>query len=184
MPTEILEPRAPAPPREIETKRPPDPVLRALDWLTETPAEIYLTACRVILGGIMLAHSTQKLLGWFGGQGFAGTVDSFRTHLGIPLIFAVFAILAEFVGSVGLIVGFLGRIAAVLIITVMVGAVLLVHIDYGFFMNWNGAQRGEGFEYHLLAIAAALPILAKGSGAFSVDGWVNRLLREHADDRR
>ena len=149
----------------------------------ETPAEIYLTACRLILGGVMLAHASQKVFGWFGGPGFSATLDSFRNHLGIPLILATLAILAEFVGSIGLIVGFLGRAAAVCIIAVMVGAILLVHLDYGFFMNWTGTGRGEGFEYHLLAIGLALPLLAKGSGAYSVDGWFGRILRGRDEAR-
>ena len=177
MPTQLLEPRAPTTP-EAAVSRPRDPVLRALERFVETPPDLFLTACRLILGGVMLAHSVQKLFGWFGGTGFTSTVESFRTHLGIPVLVAVAAIFAEFLGSLGLILGFLGRAAAVAIIAVMVGAVLLVHLDYGFFMNWNGAGRGEGFEYHLLAIGLALPILAKGSGAFSVDGWLDRLLRE------
>jgi len=180
MPTELLEPRrAPAapPPEALAPKR--DPVVNGLSRLVETPAEIYLTACRLILGGVMLAHATQKVFGWFGGAGFTATVESFRTHLGIPLVFAVIAILAEFIGALGLIAGFLGRVASVCIIAVMVGAILLVHVDNGFFMNWTGTGRGEGYEYHLLAIAAALPILAKGSGSSSVDGWLSRLLHGH-----
>jgi putative oxidoreductase len=184
VPTQILEPRAPAAEPVPATRRPRDPVLRALDWLVETPAEFYLTACRLILGGVMLAHSVQKLFGWFGGPGLTATVDSFRAHLGIPLVFAVLAIFAEFVGSVGLILGFLGRIASVLILGVMVGAVLLVHVDNGFFMNWTGTRPGEGFEYHLLAIATAIPILAKGSGAASIDGWLDRLLKEGREETR
>lgn len=182
MPTELLEPRAPvAPPTERAPKR--DPVLHALGWLVETPAEIFLTACRLILGGVMLAHATQKVFGWFGGPGFSATVDSFRAHLGIPLVIAVLAILTEFIGSIGLILGFLGRLAAVCIIAVMVGAILLVHIDNGFFMNWTGMGKGEGYEYHLLAIGVALPILAKGSGAYSFDGWLRRLLHEPLQNR-
>jgi putative oxidoreductase len=153
-------------------------VLRALDWLVETPTELYLTACRLILGGVMLAHATQMVFGWFGGPGFSATVESFRTNLGIPLVISVAAIFAQFVGAVGLITGFLGRAAAACIVAVMVGAILLVHLDNGFFMNWTGAGRGEGFEYHLLAIGLALPILAKGSGATSVDGWLRRLLHD------
>lgn len=184
MPTELLEPRAPAAPPKVETATAPDPVLRVLDRVLDTPAEVFLTACRLILGGVMLAHATQKVFGWFGGAGFSATLESFRTHLGIPLIIAVLAVFAELVGAVGLIVGFLGRLAAVCIMAVMIGAILLVHLDNGFFMNWTGAGRGEGFEYHLLAIGLTLPMLAKGSGAYSVDGWLVRLLREGRGGRR
>jgi len=184
MPTELLEPRAPAAPPRAELQPSRDPVFRALDRVLETPAELYLTACRVILGAVMLAHATQKVFGWFGGPGFSATIDSFRNHLGIPLLIAVLAIFAEFVGSLGLIVGFLGRLASVAIMAVMIGAILLVHVDNGFFMNWTGAGRGEGFEYHLLAIGLTLPILAKGSGAYSVDGWLTRFLHERRGESR
>jgi putative oxidoreductase len=71
-----------------------------------------------------------------------------------------------------LIVGFLGRIAAFAIMCNMIVAVMMVHRHNGFFMNWFGNQKGEGFEYHLLAIAIALAIIIKGSGAFSVDRFL------------
>ena len=92
--------------------------------------------------------------------------------MGIPGALAFLAIAAEFFGGLGLVVGFLGRVAAFGILSNMsnmVVAVLMVHLPYGFFMNWAGNQKGEGFEYHLLAIALGLAILVKGSGAFSVD---------------
>lgn len=182
MPTELLQPRTPAAPPRTEKEAPGDPVIRALLRLIETPTEVYLTVCRLLLGGVMFAHSTQKLLGWFGGEGFRATLQSFRDNLGIPLVLSVVVILAEFFGSVGLIVGFLGRVASVAIISIMAGAVLIVHLENGFFMNWSGTARGEGFEYHLLAIGLALPILAKGSGALSIDGWLARLLRRSRTD--
>jgi putative oxidoreductase len=93
----------------------------------------------------------------------------FTNMMHIPWIFAFLAICAEFLGSLGLIVGLLGRVAAFGIISNMVVAVLLVHSKVGFFMNWTGQQKGEGFEYHLLAIAIAIVILVRGSGAFSID---------------
>ncbi len=175
MPTRLLEPeisRAPHPPEP--TAEP----LRLLDRLVDTGPEIHLTLCRLVLGGVMFAHSTQKLLGWFGGSGFMSTIEGFRNQLGLPLIVGVLVVFAEFIGSVGLILGFLGRAAAACIVTVMVGAILLVHMDNGFFMNWLGQSPGEGFEYHLLAIGLAIPILASGSGAASVDRWLLRQLRK------
>jgi len=69
-------------------------------------------------------------------------------------------------------------------ITARTRAILLVHLDNGFFMNWTGRSPGEGFEYHLLAIGLTLPILAKGSGAYSVDGWLVRILRGERVTRR
>jgi putative oxidoreductase len=109
------------------------------------------------------------MLGWFGGYGFSGTMGFFTHQMGVPAPLAFLAICAEFFGGLGLIVGFLGRIAAFGIICNMLDAVIMVHAQNGFFMNWTGNQKGEGFEYHLLAIAIGLLILFKGSGAMSVD---------------
>jgi putative oxidoreductase len=127
-----------------------------------------LTIVRVVLGCVFFAHGAQKMLGWFGGYGFSGTMGFF-TQIGIPAPFAFLAICAEFFGGLGLIIGFLGRIAAFGIICNMLVAVMMVHKQNGLFMNWGGNQKGEGFEYHLLAIAMALVILIKGSGALSAD---------------
>lgn len=84
-------------------------------------------------------------------------------------MFALLAITAEFFGGIGLIVGFLSRIAAFGIAVDMLVAVCLVHVHYGVFMNWYGNQKGEGYEYHLLAISLCILIMVKGAGALSVD---------------
>ena len=94
--------------------------------------------------------------------------------MGIPVVFAVLAILAEFFGGLGLITGLLGRVAAFAVGAVMAVAVPLVHIHNGFFMNWAGNQRGEGFEFHLLALAIAVAIMVRGSGAWSLDRLLSR----------
>ena len=111
------------------------------------------------------------MLGWFGGYGFTGTMGVFE-KMGIPAVFAVLAIAAEFFGGLGLLIGFLGRIAAFGVLVNMLVAILMVHRHFGLFMNWGGNQRGEGFEFHLLAIAMALTIIIKGSGAFSLDHFL------------
>ena len=175
MPTRLLEPETTRAPKTHEPITEP---MRILDRFLDTTPELHLTLCRLLLGGVMFAHSTQKLLGWFGGPGFMSTLESFRNTLGLPLIVGVLVVFAEFVGSIGLILGFLGRAAAACIVTVMVGAILLVHMEYGFFMNWFGKNSGEGFEYHLLAIGLAIPILARGSGAASFDQWLLRQIRK------
>jgi putative oxidoreductase len=173
--TRLLEPEtARAPKAPVSAAEP----MRMLDRLVDTGTEVHLTLCRLILGGVMFAHSTQKLLGWFGGTGLTNTIESFRDQLGLPMIVGVLVVFAEFVGALGLIVGFLGRAAAACILTVMVGAILLVHMENGFFMNWFGRNTGEGFEYHLLAIGLSIPILARGSGAFSLDQWLLRQIRK------
>jgi putative oxidoreductase len=123
----------------------------------------------LFLGVVFFAHGAQKTLGWFGGYGFSGTMGFFTHQMGIPAPLAALAIAAEFLGGVGLLLGFLGRIAAFGIACNMVIAVVMVHQHFGFFANWTGQQKGEGFEYHILAIAIALAIMIKGSGALSVD---------------
>ena len=115
----------------------------------------------------------------FGGPGFGNTIGFFQ-QIGIPAGLTVLAIAAEFLGGLGLLVGFLARIAALGIIVNMVVAVLMVHSKVGFFANWNGKQPGEGYEFHLLAIALGLAILVKGAGAFSVD----RILATQTPARR
>ena len=89
--------------------------------------------------------------------------------MGMPAIVAVLVIITEFFGGLGLIVGLLTRIAALGVSGLMVGAIFTVHLHVGFFMNWYGTQKGEGYEYHLLAIAIAATLLLRGAGAFSAD---------------
>ena len=137
--------------------------------LVGTSNDWTLTLLRLVMGMIFFAHGAQKALGWFGGYGFSGTMGFFTGMMHIPAPFAFLAICAEFLGGIGLIVGALTRIAAFGIATNMVVAILMVHSQVGFFMNWTGQQKGEGFEYHLLAIAIAIVLMARGSGSFSVD---------------
>lgn len=137
--------------------------------LLATSNDWTLTLLRLVLGVLFFVHGSQKTLGWFGGYGFSGTMGFFTGMLHIPAVFAFLAICAEFLGGIGLIVGALGRIAAFGIACNMIVAVLMVHLQFGLLMNWSGQQKGEGFEYHLLAIAIALVLMARGSGAFSVD---------------
>jgi putative oxidoreductase len=143
-----------------------------LQKIVHTRNDFAITILRLALGVVFSAHGAQKMLGWFGGYGFSGTMGFFTHQMGIPAVFAFLAICAEFFGGLGLIVGFLGRIAAFGIMCNMIVAVMMVHAKNGFFMNWAGNQKGEGFEYHVLAIAALLVIIIKGSGAFSADGFL------------
>jgi putative oxidoreductase len=139
-----------------------------LKKLMQTDEDVGMLIVRLALGIVMFPHGAQKLLGWFGGPGFAATLQS-MTGMGLPAVIVFLVILCEFFGSLSLISGFLGRVGAFGIFCVMLGAVLKVHLPNGFFMNWMGNQKGEGFEYHLLAIGMALAIMVRGSGAFSID---------------
>jgi putative oxidoreductase len=139
-----------------------------------TPAILRLT-----LGAVFFVHGAQKMLGWWGGRGFSATMSGFE-HSGIPAVFAFLAIVAEFFGAIGLILGLLGRVAAFGLACVMVVAIAKVHAVNGLFMNWGGQQKGEGFEYHVLVLAITVAIMIAGSGAWSVD----RVLSRSAPARR
>ena len=139
-----------------------------LGSIFRTNDDIGAFIARITLGVVMLPHGLQKLLGLFGGAGFSGTVEFF-VGSGLPAFIAVLIIISESFGSLGLIFGFLSRLAALGAIIIMLGAIVTVHIKNGFFMNWSGSGPGEGFEYHLLAIGLGLVVLFKGGGAWSVD---------------
>ena len=141
-----------------------------LDWLLRTDDSLSYLILRLALGIVFFPHGAQKMLGWFGGYGFSGTMQFFTQQMGIPAVFAFLAIMAEFLGSLALILGFGTRVAALGIAIVMVVAVLTTHLPHGFFMNWFGNQKGEGFEFHVLVIAIALVLGLKGAGLYSVDG--------------
>jgi putative oxidoreductase len=140
-----------------------------LQRIIQTDATLHAAVARLTLGLVMLPHSLQKILGWFGGQGFSGTYQAFTTHIGLPGVLAFLAIIGEFFGALALIVGVLTRAGAAAIIIVMLGAIATVHAPNGFFMNWMGQKAGEGFEYHLLAIGLGLVCLLAGGGRVSVD---------------
>jgi putative oxidoreductase len=137
-------------------------------WLVRTSDDRGALVARVVLGIVMFPHGAQKAFGWFGGEGFRATVQGMEQQ-GIPAALSVLIMAGELLGSLALVVGLLGRVAAAGIAMIMLGAIVLVHAEHGFFMNWTGAQRGEGFEYHLLALALALVVLIRGSGALSLD---------------
>ena len=134
-----------------------------------TPNDCTLTIARVVLAVIFFAHGSQKMFGLFGGRGFSGTIDLFQQTMGIPAALTVCAMVAEVCGSIGLFLGLLSRVAASGVLVVMLVAVPANGLYPHFFMNWTGAQRGEGFEYHLLAVALILTILVRGGGCFSLD---------------
>ena len=137
--------------------------------LFRTRDDLILTFVRLILGLVFLAHGCQKVLGWFGGEGYAQTINYFTQHLGIPEALAGIAVWTEFAGGIALIIGFITRVAALAVGIEMIEAAAMVHVQNGFFMNWFGTQRGEGFEFHLLVLALSATLVAKGAGAFSVD---------------
>lgn len=131
---------------------------------------------RVMLGVVMFPHGAQKLLGWYGGFGFAGTTGFFTEQMHLPWIVAFLVIVGEFFGSLTLLAGLLTRFTAASLAVIMAGAIVTVHLPQGFFMNWSGKQAGEGYEYHLLVIAICAALIVRGAGRWSVDGAIARRL--------
>ncbi|HVT73172.1 MAG TPA: DoxX family protein [Lacunisphaera sp.] len=130
-------------------------------------------ALRLALGLMILPHGLQKTFGWFGGYGFKASLGYLTGTVGAPWILALLAILAESVGGVMLLAGLGTRVAALGLGGVMVVAALQ-HRANGFFMNWTGQQKGEGFEFHLLALGIVVALLVLGGGRFSVDALLGR----------
>src|SRR4051812_13964751 len=131
--------------------------------LVATSDSVAATALRVALGVMILPHGLQKTVGAFGGYGFKGTMGYLTGTVGAPWIFALLAILAESVGGAMLIAGVGTRVAALGIAATMVVAAAQ-HWPNGFFMNWTGAQKGEGIEFHLLALGVAVALMIVGGG--------------------
>jgi putative oxidoreductase len=128
---------------------------------------------RLTLAFVFFPHGAQKLLGWFGGYGFTGTMGYF-TGQGMPYAVALLPVLTEFLAPFALAAGLFTRIAALALGFEMVVAVLTVHLANGFFMNWFGNQKGEGFEYHLLVIGIAIALVVQGAGRWSLDQMMAR----------
>src|ERR1700756_1589903 len=146
-----------------------------IESLTGTHVDWVVGIARLVLGIIFFGHGAQKMLGWYGGPGLASSMRTFTEHLHLPSTLAFLVIAGELFSGIGLIVGLFSRIAALVIALTMVGAIATVHFRFGLFMDWFGSQKGQGIEYHLLAIALALIVVVKGAGVFSLD----RLVYEH-----
>jgi putative oxidoreductase len=143
-----------------------------MELLFATEPDFSLFLLRVVLGIIFFAHGAQKVLGWYGGHGLKGTVG-FMASMGLSVPIAYMVCFFEFLGGIGLIVGFLTRLAALAIAVVMVGAIATVHWKNGFFMNWELAPgKGHGIEANLAFLAMALALFLDGAGALSIDALI------------
>jgi putative oxidoreductase len=146
-----------------------------------TSDSVTLAIVRVTLGIVIIAHGLQKLFGWFGGHGVGGTIQAFNEYFGLPAALTVLVICAESFGSLFLILGIFTRFMALSIGMVMVGAIYLVVGRWGFFMNWYSQPRGEGYEFHILALGIVLALLIGGGGKWSVDRVLMRRFTRDAD---
>ena len=124
---------------------------------------------RLALGITIFPHGAQKLLGLFGGYGYTGTMGFLTTQAGLPYVLALLVILIEFFGSLFLIFGFLTRFAAIGFAGLFLGVISTVHLQNGFFMNWNGNQKGEGIEYFILLFGLTIISIVLGGGKASAD---------------
>jgi putative oxidoreductase len=147
--------------------------MKMLAWLFATDGALVPVVLRLTLAVVLFPHGAQKTFGWFGGHGFKATMADF-TKSGFPAALAFLAIMAEFLGPLGLAFGLLTRLAALGIGLVMLVAILSVHRHHGFFMNWFGGGGGEGYEYHLLAIGVATALVIGGAGQWSLDALIAR----------
>ena len=137
----------------------------------QTDDALTSTFQRILVAAVMFPHGAQKLLGWFGGYGFEGTLGFFSS-LHIPTPVGVLVILGESLGAAALALGLATRLTAFGISAAMLGAMLMVHLPHGFFMNWFGNQQGEGIEFALLMLGLSLPLIVRGGGRYSLDAWL------------
>jgi len=124
---------------------------------------------RILLGLVVFPHGMQKLLGWFGGYGFSGTMGFFTETIGLPWIIGFLVVILESIGAISLIAGIGTRIIAFSYVILALGIIFTSHIQNGFFMNWFGAQAGEGYEYFILWIGMAIALFISGGGKYSID---------------
>jgi len=141
-------------------------MLKALFRTDDSKGTIFL---RLALGIVMFPHGAQKVFGLFGGPGYEKTIEIFTTNMHFPVYAVILLMITEFVGSLCVIAGLFTRIFALAIGTAMAICAYMGHLQNGFFMNWFGNQKGEGFEFHILVVGIALALVVKGGGAFSVD---------------
>ena len=137
--------------------------------IIRTDDDKVLTLLRVALAIMVFPHGAQKLLGWFGGFGFSGTMGFLTQQMHIPAALALLVFAAEFFGALGVFFGFLGRIAAFGIAVDFTVVALMAHLSNGFFLNYSGQQKGEGIEFLIVPVATAIAIVLRGSGAWSID---------------
>ena len=138
--------------------------------LFQTDLNYIAAFLRIIAGIIIFPYGMQKLFGWFGGPGIKGTLAQ-MTFKRIPKFVGWLVIVGQSFGSIALIIGFLGRIAAGGLFIIFTGA-LIVHLPDGWSMNWFGTKNGEGIEYHVMLLSLLLIVIVSGSGALSIDAWL------------
>jgi putative oxidoreductase len=128
---------------------------------------------RLGLAAVFLAHSSQQLLGWFGGNGLEKTLGNWKGRYGIPIWLGAVGIFTEVGGSFAMVSGFLVRPFALGLAIFMAVAIWKAHWNHGFFLAHRGGE-GNGIEFCLMLFLMALALVVGGGGAFSIDLWLNR----------
>ena len=137
--------------------------------LLQTDTDFIYLFLRVIAGLIIFPYGMQKLFGWFGGYGFEGTMGFLTGQAGLSYFVALLVILIESIAALMLIAGVFTRVAALGIFGLFAIIMVKFHSANGFFMNWAGNQKGEGIEYFIILLGAALALIIAGGGKASVD---------------
>ena len=158
--------------------------MKILQTITHTHDHVSGLLLRLTLGIVILPHGLQLLLGWFGGYGFNGSMQYFTDVAGLPWLVAFAVIMLQSAGAVLLLTGTGARLVAIAYVFMFIGMIVTAQADYGFFMNWNGDQKGEGYEYHLLVVGLALLLVINGAGKFSFDyfaskSWVQQPIQKN-----
>ncbi len=143
-----------------------------------TAADAGALFTRIFLALVLFPHGCQLTFGLFGGNGFGPTMAYFTNVEKLPYIVGVLVILIQFLGSLLILAGILTRLISFSIVVLFIGMIITSHIEFGFFMNWFGNQKGEGYEFHLLVIGMAGSLLASGAGKFSADDYLYRISRK------
>lgn len=146
-----------------------------LRQLLQTDASYIITILRIVAGIIILPYGIQKLSGKLGsnfGPGLQATLQQMKQR-NLPALIAWLVIIGQSLGSIALIIGLFGRIAAVGNFIIYTGA-MITHAKDGWTLNWFGKKKGEGIEYFIMLLTMLGIIIVEGSGALSVDWWVTR----------
>ena len=140
-----------------------------MKWIFQSGDHVHGFIARLTLAVVILPHGLQLLLGWFGGYGFAASMTYFTSTVGLPWLVGLLVILLQSIGALLLLAGLATKPLALATIFLFAGMIFTSHLEFGFFMNWSGTQKGEGFEFHLLVIGLALLLLTEGAGKYSFD---------------
>ena len=143
------------------------PVRRAMHLfyrLFATTQSFAPTILRLVLAAVFIVHGGQKTVGWMGGDGWSATLAKWTSPEGLDLSYAaaIFGILAELLGALGMLTGFCTRLSALLLVGVMANAIALVHWQ-------NGFLAPKGYEYPLTLGCIALALVFSGGGRLSMD---------------